>query len=185
MATRVLAFTLLGFLLLSLLGPLQELFGLDLVVLDVPLIIVVYLAMSARGPGFSRVLSRSTLSTERIDWSGGWTALLLGYTTDVLGGGFKGLSALTLALVFLVCRRAGRHVYLSSTLSAVVVISSTSFGASLFGLTVRWAAGIQPTLGSLSVAGFQALLCAAAGPPLLRLLRAVDQWLLRDPTAVR
>jgi len=177
--TRVLVFSLFGVLAMVLLGPFQELFGLDLVVLDVPLIVVVYMAMGDRGTAFSQVLSRPTLSNRRTDWSGGGTAVVLGHVTDVLGAGTQGLHCLTLVVVFLVARRAARHVYLASTLSAVVVVSGASMGASFFGLAIRWMDGVQPTLGSVSVAGFQALLCAVFAPLVIRMLRFMDQRLLR------
>jgi rod shape-determining protein MreD len=176
--TRVLAFTLVGFAALVLLGPLQNVLGLDMVVLDVPLVIVVYMALADRSPGLGRLSPR--ISGGHSDLSGGLTALLLGYISDVLGGTVKGQHALALVVVFLVYRRAARHVYLASTMSVLVVTFSASLLGSMMGLGIMWIAGVPPGLGSLPVAGVQALLCAGISPPLIRALRALDVRLARD-----
>ena len=180
--TRVLVFTLLGYLLMALLGPVQILLGMNMVVLDVPLIIVVYMAMADRVTAYGRLISRSGISSSRIDWSGGLTALLLGYAADVLGGGIKGIHCLTMALVFLACRRAARHVYLAGTMSTIVVTVTASLAASLFGIGILWATDQRPGLGSLSVAGIQALLNALAAPALIKILRTIDGRLLGEST---
>ena len=183
--TRVLVFTLLGYLLMVLVGPLQDLLGMDMVVLDVPLIIVVYMAMADRVTAYGRLISRSGISTSRIIWSGGVTALLLGYMVDVLGGGVKGLHCLTLTIVFLACRRAARHVYLAGTMSTLTVTFTASISASILGIGLLWITGQQPGLGNLTVAAIQALLCAAVAPALIKLMRAIDGRLLREATGGR
>lgn len=174
--TRVLVFSLLGFLSLIVLGPVQELLALDHVVVDVPLIIVIYLAMSERGLHYGR------FNTGSIDWSGGVTAFILGYISDVMGSGTKGLHCLGLAVVFLFCRRAARQVYLAGSLSAFLVALVSSLGTSLLTLGIRWLLGVPPTLGSLTIVLVQALVCAAIAPLLIRGLRFVDQRVVRDST---
>lgn len=173
--SRVLCFTLLGFLLVTLMGSFQQLFGMSMVVVDIPLIIVLYLAMAGGGLGGAR-----SLSGGRTDWSGGITGILLGYVTDVLGGGIKGLHCFTLALMYLLCRRAGRHVYLTGPLNTIIVTFIASVVASIVGLAIRWFAGIEPTLGSVGVMAAQGILTAAAAYPLLKLLRVIDNKLTRE-----
>ena len=175
--TRVLVFSLLGFLLVTILGALQAVFGMEMVVVDAPLVIVLYLAMSDR-PGSQQ---RSTLHSEGIDWSGGVVGVVLGYIVDVMGGGIKGLHCLVLALMFLVCRRAARQVYLTGVLSSIMVTFSASALSSLMGLAIRWLGGIGPNVGSVTTLLAQAILTAIIAPPLLRLLRIVDRGLSREP----
>ena len=178
--TRVLVFSLVGYLAMVLLGPLQDMLAMDLVVLDVPLIIVIYLAMADRVTSYGRLISRSGISPARIDWSGGLTALILGYITDVLGGGIVGLHCLILAAVYLGCRRAARHVFLAGNRSAIFVTFITSICASAFGLGILWIVGQRPSLGYLPVAGVQALLCAVVAPGLIKILRTIDGRLLKE-----
>ena len=177
---RALIFTLLGYLILTLLGPLQGMFGLDLVVIDIPLIIVIYLAMADRSAGLGRLSSRGGLGTTRGSLAGGGAALLLGYAVDVLGGGLKGVHCFTLVVIFLACRRAARQVYLVGTMSALLVTLFSSLGGSLLGLGLLWMAGNRPGLGNLTVALIQAILAAALAPLVIRLLRMIDLRLMRD-----
>jgi len=170
--SRVAVFVLLGFALVTVLGPFQQLLRMDMVVLDAPLIIVLYLAMAGSGTGLGR--ARLGLSSGGIDWSGGLAGVLLGYICDVLGGGVKGLHCLTLVVVFLLAQRAARHVYLAGTLPVVLVTFAASIFCSLLGLGVRWLGGVAPSLGSLTVMGAQALLCAAFAPLMMQLCRFVD-----------
>lgn len=183
--TRVLVFTLLGFALMVVLGPFQVLLGMDMVLLDVPLIIVVYMAMADRVTAYGRLISRSGISSSRIDWSGGLTAVILGYMTDVLGGGIKGIHCLTLAVVFLACRRAARHVYLAGTMSTIVVTFTASAAASLLTIGILWLTDQRPGPGLLSVAGIQALLNALVSPALIKILRTIDGRLLRESVGGR
>lgn len=175
--SRILVFTAVGFLLLIVMGSLQELLGMGMVVLDVPLIIVLYMAMSGPGAGLARRVPRSSLGGQGADLSGGVTGLLLGYISDVLGGGIKGLHCFTLALMFLLSRRAARHVYLTGPVSSVVVTFVASLVACAIGLGIRWIGGVTPTLGSLMVLLAQAVLNAAAAHPLLKLLHFIDNKL--------
>lgn len=180
--TRVLVFSLAGLILITLTGPLQRLVGLELVVLDVPLITVLYMAMAGRGVGVARQSPRTMLwASGGIDWSGGLTGFILGYITDVLGGGVKGIHCLTMSLSFLLALWAARHVYLAGTLSVVVVSFVASLCASAIGLTVRWATGVPPTLASLPSVVSQAVLVAVTAPLLMRLYRLIDAKLARDP----
>jgi rod shape-determining protein MreD len=170
--TRVLVFTLLGFVLVTLFGPVQQLLRMDLVVFDVPLVIVLYLAMSGRGSGLGQ--ARFSLTDSGVDWTGGLVAVTLGYVSDVLGGGVKGLHCFTLVVVFLLAHRAARKVYLAGALPVVVVTFFASVVASFLGLGIRWIGDVSPTPGSLMVVLAQALLTAAVAPPMLRLCRLID-----------
>lgn len=176
--TRTLVFILLGFLLVTLMGPLQNLLGMEMVVLDVPLVVVLYLAMAGRGSGLGG--KRYSFSGGSIDWTGGVVGVALGYVVDVMGGGLKGLHCLSLAVVFLLAQRAARKVYLAGRLPIMLVVLFASLFTSLLGLGVRWFAGIPPSAGSMTVALVQALLCAAAAPPLMRLFRFVDAKIARE-----
>jgi len=175
--SRVLVFSLLGYLLLALLGPLQHLLRMDMVVLDAPLVLVLYLAMAGKGGGLGG--TRFSLATGGIDWTGGLVAVVLGYISDVLGGGMKGLHCLTLIIVFLLAQRAARKVYLAGTLPVMVVTLMASLVSSMTGLCIRWMSGIPPTLGSLTVLLAQAVLCAVCAPWLMHLCRVVDARLAR------
>lgn len=179
--SRSLVFCLLGFVLLTLLGPLQHLFHMDMAILDAPLVIVLYLAMAGRATGLG--WTRMRLSPSGIDWAGALTAVLLGYISDVLGGGIKGLHCFTMALLFLVAHRAARHVYLTGVVPIVLVTFGASVTASIVGLSVRWFAGIPPGIGSLKVLLAQAVLCAMFAPFLMRLCRIIDARLLRARVA--
>ena len=177
--SRVLVFSLLGFVLVTLLGPLQGLLGMEMVVVDAPLVIVLYLAMAGRGSGLGGM--RYSFTGGGIDWTGGLVGVMLGYVTDVLGGGIKGLHCLTLVLVFLLAQRAARKVYLAGAMPIMLVTLVASLFSSLVGLGVRWFVGLRPTLGSLTVVVAQALLCAAVAPLLMRLCRTLDRWLSMKP----
>jgi cell shape-determining protein MreD len=175
--TRVLVFCLLGFLLITVLGAVQRLAGLEMVVLDVPLIVVLYLAIAARGLGFGRAI-RSTLVSGSIDWSGGIAALVLGYLADLMAGAVKGSHALTLVVIFLLSLWAARHVFLAGSLSAVVVTGVASLVASSIEVLLRWIlAGVAPGWPTVTVVASQAVICAALAPLVIRLLRLVDNKL--------
>jgi cell shape-determining protein MreD len=169
--TRILVFTLVGFLLITLLGPLQTLFGFDIAVLDVPLITVLYLVMTSRALGYGRPLH---IFSSGIDWSGGVTGLILGYITDVLGGGIKGIHSLTLVVMYLICLWAARHVYLAGMLSVLVVTFIASTLSSIVAVNIRWMIGVPPSLSTLTVIVSQATLTAAAAPLLIKLYRFID-----------
>jgi len=180
--TRTVVFSSLGFLALILMGPLQGLVGLDMVVLDLPLIIVIYMAMADRTAGLTRLSRGGSFGTGRPGWAGGLTALILGYLTDVMGGGIKGIHCFTLAAVFLVCRRAASQVYLAGAMSSFLVTLGSSLGASVLGLGLLWIVGQRPGLGSLTVAVLQAILVAALAPLVIRGLRVIDLRLMRERT---
>jgi rod shape-determining protein MreD len=179
--SRALVFSLLGAVLIVLLGPIQRLLGLEQVVLDIPLVTVLYMAMAGRGVGVARQSPRATLlSSGGIDWTGGVTGFLLGYVADVLGGGVKGIHCLSMSLVFLLALGAARHVYLAGPLSVVVVSFVASLAASTIGLCIRWVTGVAPALSTLPTVLSQGVLCAALAPLLMRLYRFVDAKLARD-----
>ncbi len=98
----------------------------------------------------------------------------------MLSGGIKGLHCFTLALMFLLFRRAASHVYLTGPFSSVVVTFFASLVAGLVGLGIRWIAEVPPSLGSLMVVLAQAVLNAVAAHPLLKLLHFVDNKLSRE-----
>jgi hypothetical protein len=175
--TRVLVFSLTGFLLITLLGPIQRLTGLDLVVLDVPLITVLYLALAGR---LGYIRARASLFSGGIDWSAGLTGFILGYVNDVLGGGVKGIHCLSLVLIFLLCLWAARHVYLIGNLSVIVVTFVASLLTSLTAVIIRWLIGVSPSLSTAAVILAQAVLCAAVAPLLMVLYRFIDGKLSPD-----
>ena len=180
--TRAFIFSILGYLALTLLGPLQDTLGLDMVVVDIPLIIVVYMAMADRSAGLTRLSSGGRFGSGRPGWAGGITALILGYATDIRGGGVKGIHCFTLVVVFLICRRAARQVYLAGAMSSFLVTFSSSLGASALGLGLLWSMGNRPGLGNITVAVIQAILVAAMAPLVIRLLRMIDLRLMRERT---
>ena len=178
--TRVLVFTLVGFVLITLLGPVQRLLGLEMVTLDVPLVLVLYMALAGRGTGYSRPATRPSLFSGRIDWSGGVTGVLLGHITDVMGGGATGIHSLAMTLVFLLTIWVSRHVYLAGNISVILVTFVASLIASMVAVGVRWLTGVPPSLATLTLVASQAVLCAAVAPLLMKLFRFVDQKLSRD-----
>ena len=173
--SRVVIFTLVGFLVQTALGPVHQLLHMDMVVFDAPLVIVLYLAMAGRSGSGAVRLSPAGAG---VDWTGGVVALTLGYISDVMGGGVKGLHCLTLVVVFLLARRAARNVYLAGTLPVLSVTLIASLVASLLGVGARWFGGVTPTPGSLVVVFVQAVLTAGLAPPVLRLCRLLDTRLL-------
>ena len=48
------------------------------------------------------------------------TGVLLGYITDVMGGGVKGIHSLAMALVYLLTIWVSRHVYLAGNISVIL-----------------------------------------------------------------
>jgi hypothetical protein len=178
--TRALTFSLCGFLLITFLGPVQRFLGLEMAGVDVPLLSVLYLTLGHRGLGLSRGPYRSNLFSGGIDWSGAVTGFVLGYTVDLLGGGVKGLHCLTTVLLFLFCLWAVRHVYLAGKLSVIVVTFVASLLGSLIVVTVRWLAGVSPSLATLTIVISQAALCAAVSPVFMRLFLFIDERLFLD-----
>jgi hypothetical protein len=173
--TRVLTFAVVGLLLMTVLGPLQRYLALEMVVVDVPLITVLYMVMAGRGVGLPRKPKPSILAPSGgIDWTGGLTGFLLGYMADLLGGGPKGIHCLSMGLIFLFGLWAARHVYLAGTFSVVLITVVASLLTSLIGLTIHWAMGTAPSLATLAVIGLQAVLCGIVAPLLMRLFRFVD-----------
>jgi len=179
--TRVLIFTLVGLGLMVALGPIQRYLGLEIVVVDVPLITLLYMAMAGRGVGMTRPPSRTVLFSRSVDWSGGLTGFALGYLQDLLGGGLKGLHCLSMTLMFVLSVWAARHVYLAGSLSVVTVSAVASLLASLICLIVRSLAGGPLSRAAGPVVCSQAMRWAAVAPSLMRLFRYLDGKLARDP----
>jgi hypothetical protein len=179
--TRILVFCVLGFLLITVLGSLERMIGLELAAVDVPLMVVLYMALAGRGSGYSRPHRRSLLYGG-VDWSGGMTGVALGYVTDVMGGGLKGIHALTMALVFLLTLWVSRHIYLAGNLSVIVVTFVASAITSALAVSIRWLTGVPPSLATIALIASQAVLCAAVAPPIMKLFRFVDSKLSRDPS---
>jgi rod shape-determining protein MreD len=177
--TRILVFSLTGFLLITLLGSLERMLGLEFVAVDVPLVAVLYMALAGRGAGYSRP-HRSSLLHGGIDWSGGVTGVVLGYVTDVMGGGVKGIHALTMALLYLLTLWVSRHIYLAGNLSVIVVTFVSSAIASALAVAIRWLTGVPPSLATIALIASQAVLCAAVAPLLMKLFRFIDSKLSRD-----
>lgn len=179
--TRVLLFTTIGGLLVVLMGSVQELLGMDLVVVDLPLIVVLYLVSSGRDAGRRGVVTRAPgqlgIGT---DWTGGLVAITLGYFADVLGGGIKGLHTLALVIVFLLARRAARHVFLTGPVSTFLIAFVAAVVAGTVAVVVRWMAGVAPSFAVLTVILAQATVTAVAAPPLLRLFGFIDAKLTAE-----
>ena len=172
--TRVLVFCGLGLLLMTILGPLQRFLGMEVVVLDVPLITVLYLVMAGRGVGLPRPKPSILAPSGGIDWTGGLTGFVLGYMNDILGGGLKGIHCLSMGLIFLFGLWAARHVYLAGTLSVVLVTAAASLITSGVCVGLRWLMGTPPSVATLAVVGSQAVLCGVMAPLLMRLFRFID-----------
>lgn len=179
--TRVLVFSLLGYLLITLLGPALHFFAIEMTSLDIPLITMLYMALNGRGVGLARTYYRSSLVSVGIDWSGGCTGLILGYVSDVMGAGVKGMHCLTMAAIFLLSLWASRHVYLAGKLSVIVVTFVASVLATSLHLLIRWALmDVAVSLAALTVILFQAMLTAVVAPFLMMGLRGIDRLLMKD-----
>ncbi|MCC6750752.1 MAG: hypothetical protein IT371_24055 [Deltaproteobacteria bacterium] len=177
--SRLVFYALLSFLALTALTPIYRLFGLESVQVDVPLLVVLHLAfVDRRGAG---QMAQGTLGRfgGRLDGASVLCVLLLGYLTDLLGGGMKGIHLFSLALVYLAGCMLARQVYVAGALSAAVIAAFASVASSLTALVVRWATGVPPSLGVLTVVLGQAALTAVFAPPLLRLLAFGEQRLSR------
>ncbi|MBK8481408.1 MAG: hypothetical protein IPL40_09580 [Proteobacteria bacterium] len=175
--TRVLLFWSIGFVLLTLLGPLLQLFGLTRVSCDVATLIVLHVSLTAapaaapRGAAISR--------------AGGWfdpagvgVTVGLGYLADLLAGTPAGLQALALAAVYLFGRGLARKLYLGGALSYAIVGGAAALYAGIVGTLLRsvlWRAA--PSGSWLLLLLAQTLLTAAAAAPLLRALARIDQAL--------
>ncbi len=179
--TRVLIFSLLGYLLITLLGPTLHFFNIEMTSMDIPLITMLYMVLSGRGVGLARSYYRSSLISVGIDWSGGCTGLLLGYVSDVMGAGVKGVHCLTMAMIFLLSLWASRHVYLAGKLSVIVVTFAASALATSIHLIIRWVLlDVAVSLATLTVIFSQAMLTAVAAPFLMRAFRGIDRRLMKD-----
>jgi cell shape-determining protein MreD len=98
-----------------------------------------------------------------------------------MGGGLRGVHALTLVLIFFLARRAARRVYLAGTLSPLVVVFVASMLSFIIGLIVRWALQVPFSgAGIIGLASAQSLLNATLAYPMLRLFWAVDNLLSRE-----
>lgn len=177
---RVVAFALIGFMLLVLLGALLHAVGARQISVDVGLIIVLHIAMLDRRGGVYRAPVVFGSSRGLLDIPGVVTALLLGYASDVVGGGLKGLHSLELGVAFLVARLLARQVYLSGGLSQIFVTLAAALLTSSLALGIRWLVGITPTVASLGVIFAQAGLTALLAPALMRLLRFTDARLYAE-----
>ncbi len=178
---RVVVFVSLGYLLIVLLGPLSHFLGMQFAQIDVALIIVLHVAMVDRRGGGSRSVSSMSLASHRLlDVGGVVTALLLGYLTDLLGAGLKGLQSFGLSAVFLVSRALAHQIYMAGTISQFLVTFVSSLVSSLFILGLRWIVGVTPGLAMISVILAQAALTAVFAPLLMRLLRFLDARLWQD-----
>lgn len=178
---RFVVFVLLGFLLMTLLGPLTHALGLELATIDVALIIVLHLAMVDRRGGVFRPSARMGVESGLLDVGSVVTALLLGYLTDLFGGGIKGLHSFGLAAIFLASRLMARQIYMAGAISQFLVTLAASLASSVLVLLLRWALGITPGPSMIVVVLAQAALTAAAAPLLMWILRALDLRLWPEP----
>lgn len=178
--TRVVAYAILAFLLLTVLGSLLRLAGFAIVSVDVAVIIVLHRALGERRAPYSREPTWRLLPAG-LEVDGVVLALVLGHLTDLLGG-VGGVHVLALAVLYLAARIASRQVSLVGPLSQCVLTFVASLGVGLIALTARAAVGAELGGGIATVLFGQALLTAATAPPLMRLLRFLDAKLSRDPT---
>lgn len=180
--TRALLCCLVGFLLLTIIAPLQQALGMEQVGVDVSLIIVLHVAMVDTRGGVYRSVSRHGLSRNLLDLPGVVTALLLGYVTDVLAGGLRGVHSLTLGALFLISRMVARQVYMAGAVSQILVTLVASLAASTVALFIRWMIGVPPGIGIVPVVAGQAIATGVAAPVLMRLLRVIDARLSTERT---
>lgn len=178
--SRTIVFTLLGFFLLVIAGPVLNLLDAQMVTIDAPVIIVLYMALVERRPGFARRRDGLRLFSGGIELPGAVTALTLGYVADLLGGGIKGMHCLGLSVLYLVGCAASRHVALVGALSQCLVTLGSSLLVAVVALLVRWATGTPPGSAMVAVVFGQAALTAAMAPVLMKLLRFLDDKLARD-----
>jgi cell shape-determining protein MreD len=169
----MLAFSLLGFVLLCILGPLHRLLGTEIAAIDLALVIVVYLA--------TKTDDRSVLNSLRpagaIDPAIVIAVLVIGYFCDLLGGGTKGLHAFSLSAVYLVGRLLSEHLYLSGVFPQIVVTFFAAIGSSLIVVLLRSITGSVPTVELMAMLAVQALVTGLFAPPMFRLLNWMDRRL--------
>jgi hypothetical protein len=178
--TRALLTVAVGFVLMVVMGALLRSFGLMQVSIDVALILVLYTAMvDRRGQSFRSASSLSG-APALFDGPSVAVALALGYFADLLGGGVKGVFALSLALVFVGGRALTRHVFLVGPVAQIFFTFVASVATSLVVLGLRWLTDVSPEWGILFVLLAQATLTAIAAPFLMGGLRWLDARLFAD-----
>lgn len=178
--TRLIVYSILAFVLLTVLGSLLRLVGFSIVSVDVATIIVLHRALGERRAPYSREPGWRFVPAG-LEADGVVLALLLGHLTDLLGG-VGGAHVLALGVLYLTARAVSRQVSLLGPLSQGVLTMVASLGVGLVGLIARWTVGADIGAGIASALLGQALLTAVAAPPLMRLLRFLDAKLSRDPT---
>jgi len=168
-------------LLLSVTGSALWILGFDQVSVDIPLIVVLYLAfcdkrrLVGRGGGLAVTRTGELGSTEPSAQPSTIAAVvLLGYVTDVFAGGVRGVHALALACTYLVARIVAGRIFLASVLAQVGVVFVGAQALLAFVLLFRWGVGLAVVSPGVSVMLGHGLLTAAVAPLLMRVLRWAD-----------
>ncbi len=182
--SRLLWLLLLAFVLLTVVGALTRVFGLELVSIDAASILVLHVALARSnrtlGGADLRFHGRASKLFEPQDIT---LVLLIGYMADVLGGATKGLHGLALACVYLGGRVLSRRLSIRSVGSQVMIGAVASLTCSTVALCLRWVGGVEPGLGIVAALLSQALLTGLASPPLIFLAELGERALDRRPSA--
>ncbi len=169
-ATRAIAFLLVGYLALLLEGALGLLLPGNRSLLAAPelgLFVIAYLGLAGRGGAVGLAAS----------------ALTIGYLRDLLIGAPRGVEALTFTVVALVARALHGRVFLERFGQLAAVAVAVSVLQAL--LVVTLGAGDAPLGASLHSLPGLALGALVFGPISLRLLRRLDLRLVPESSAIR
>ena len=178
--TRLVLYTALAFFLLTILGPLLRLVGIESASVDIGAILVLHRALGERRVPYSKEQGWRFLPSG-LEGDAVALALILGYLTDLLGG-LSGVHGLGLAALYLIARALSRQVSLVGAVSQCLPSFAAAVAVAVIGLFARWATGGHVGAGIAAVLLGQAVLTAAAAPLLLRLLRWIDTKLSREST---
>lgn len=175
---RALGLLAVAYLGLLLFAALPTLFPGLLPMPDVSLLVTLHAGLSCRLPGGATVTMRDPGPAAVAAFG-----VCLGYLTDLLGGGPKGLHALGLALLMLLLRGAATRLLVRGwvLVMAFVFVAAVLFGVLLYGLRA-WAEPGESLL-PLRALVYQALATALCAPLLFSLLRRVDARVWHDPRA--
>ncbi len=157
---RLVALTLLGYVLLVLLGPLWRVTPFEVVVPNLALIMAAYLGVTAREHLATPVAA----------------AVIVGYLGDLLGGSPAGLTAFIAGLGCVTARLVTARLLVRGRGFIIILLASlTLAGAALsLGLRVYHQAASAPLWSELLIALGCALITGITAVPVFRLCRAVD-----------